>query len=117
VRLEEIAKHLGLERLTPELAEEHVVDVEHAHASDLLSDILAFAPPRGVALTIQAHLNAVAVAVHARQAAVIFTSDRRPADDVVARAIEERLPLFLARQGTFDVAGRLYELGVRGRIE
>ena len=117
MRLDEIAKRLELENLTPELEASLGEDVVRAHASDLLSDILAFAPPGGVALTIQAHLNAIAVAVHARQVAVIFTSDRRPPDDVVARAIEERLPLFSARQGTFDVAGRLYELGVRGRIE
>jgi hypothetical protein len=112
-----MAKRLGLENLTPELDAELGADVARAHASDLLSDILAFAPPGGVALTIQAHLNAVAVAVHARQSAVVFTSGRRPPEDVVARAVEEHLPLFCSPQGTFDVAGKLYELGLRGRLE
>jgi predicted transcriptional regulator len=111
--LKQIAAVMELESLTPELKAD--ADVRAAHASDLLSDVLANAPSGGVLLTLQVHLNVVAVALHAAQAAVIFTSDMKPDEAVRERAVAEGLPLFATSQSTFDVAGRLYALGLRGR--
>lgn len=110
--LARIQHALGLDCLTPGLDLER--EVSAAHASDLLSDVLANAPAGGVLLTIQVHLNVVAVALHAQQAAVIFTWGMRPEEAVVRRAVEEGLPLFTASASTFEAAGRLYALGVRG---
>lgn len=113
--LSQIVGALDLERLTPADAERERVVVESAHASDLLSDVLANAPRGGVVLTIQAHLNVVAVALNADQAAVIFTSGFVPDQGVRDRAAAEGMPLYATRLSTFDVSGRLYELGLRGR--
>lgn len=110
--LAQIQHALGLGCLTPGLSLER--EVTAAHASDLLSDALANAPAGGVLLTIQVHLNVVAVALHAQQAAVIFTWGMQPDEAVVKRAVEEGLPLFAASASTFEVAGQLYALGVRG---
>ena len=110
--LAQIQHALGLGCLTPGL--DLGREVAAAHASDLLSDALANAPAGGVLLTIQVHLNVVAVALHAGQAAVIFTWGMQPEETVVKRAIEEGLPLFAAAASTFEVAGQLYALGVRG---
>ena len=111
--LKQIAAAVELENLTPEL--DASAGVSSAHASDLLSDVLANAPTGGVLLTIQVHLNVVAVALHAAQAAVIFTSGMRPDEAVRAKAAAEQLPLYGTAQSTFDLAGRLYALGIRGR--
>lgn len=113
MKLAQIAASLDLRTLTPEL--ESAAEVSSGHASDLLSDVLANAPTGGVLLTIQVHLNVVAVALHAAQAAVIFTSGMLPDDAVRAKAVEEKLPLYASDQSTFDLAGRLYALGLRGR--
>jgi predicted transcriptional regulator len=110
--LAQIQHALGLGCLTPGLDLER--EVTSAHASDLLSDALANAPAGGVLLTIQVHLNVVAVALHAQQAAVIFTWGMQPDETVVKRAVEEGLPLFAASSSTFEIAGQLYALGVRG---
>jgi hypothetical protein len=110
--LAQIQHALGLGCLTPGL--DLGREVSSAHASDLLSDALANAPAGGVLLTIQVHLNVVAVALHAQQAAVIFTWGMQPDETVVRRAVEEGLPLFAAAASTFEVAGELYVLGVRG---
>jgi predicted transcriptional regulator len=110
--LAQIQHALGLGCLTPGL--DLGREVTSAHASDLLSDALANAPAGGVLLTIQVHLNVVAVALHAQQAAVIFTWGMQPDEAVVNRAIEESLPLFVAAASTFEIAGQLYTLGVRG---
>jgi len=114
--LKEIASTMGFESLTPGLAGSGPsADVSRAHVSDLLSDVLANAPAGGVLLTIQVHMNVIAVALHAGLAAVVFTSDMKPEEAVRAKAEAEGLPLFSTAQSSFDAAGRLYALGLRGR--
>jgi hypothetical protein len=118
MRLNEIARTLGLETLTPTIADgpagSEARQVGRAHASDLLSDVLANAPAGGLLLTIQVHMNVIAVALHAGLSAVVFTSGMVPDDGVRAKAAQENLPLFTTTQSTFDVAGRLYAMGLRG---
>ena len=113
--LGELTETMSLEILTPELAEKSVEVVTSAHVSDLLSDVLGNAPAGGILLTIQVHMNVVAVALHAGLAAVIFTSGMKPDESVRLRAVQEGLPLLATAQSTFDAAGRLYTLGLRGR--
>jgi hypothetical protein len=117
MRLDELAQALELKELTPRAsaaAEEGGGDVTRGYASDLLSDVLAHAPAGGLLVTLQVHLNVVAVASHAGLRAVIFSCGRMPDDDIVGRAAEEGLTLYSTPADTFDVVGRLHELGVRG---
>jgi len=114
MKLSDIGKSLGLEELTPALGAGSDVEVAGAHASDLLSDVLANAPSGGVLLTIQVHMNVVAVALHAGLKAVIFTSGMTPDEAVRSKAAGENIRLYAAREATFDVAGKLYALGLRG---
>lgn len=114
MRLCDIAQQLGLRCLTPQLHEALQAEVTRGHASDLLSDVLANAPRGAVAVTLQVHLNVVAVAAHADLAGVILTAGRDPDEQVIARAVAERIPLFASDENTFEVVGRLYALGIRG---
>jgi hypothetical protein len=113
--LKQIAESLRLTALSPEVALDDAAELRSAHASDLLSDVLANAPSGGLLLTIQVHLNVIAVALHAGLRGVIFTSGLEPDEEVRAKAREEGLPLFGTTESTFDVAGQLYALGIRGR--
>jgi hypothetical protein len=113
MKLTELAAKLGLDCLTPEVAPA-VADLSGGYVSDLLSDVLANAPKGGVLVTVQVHLNVIAVAVHAELAAVIFAADRMPDDAVRARAVEEGIGLYLSKATAFEIVGKLYELGVRG---
>jgi predicted transcriptional regulator len=117
MNLNQIAAALGLQSLAPASEESLQVEISRAHASDLLSDVLANAPSGGVLLTIQVHLNVIAVALHAAQAAVIFTSGMVPEEAVRNKATEEGIPLFSTDESTFDTAGRLYAMGIRGQHE
>jgi hypothetical protein len=117
MNLKQIADALVLENLTPELPVDESKDIEGGYCSDLLSDVLAHAPRGGVLITIQVHMNVIAVAVHAELAAVIFASDRAPDDDVRRMAATEGVVLYRSPQCGFDVAGRLYALGLRGTHE
>lgn len=113
--LQQIARRLDLAPLNPQVTLDASREIGRAHASDLLSDVLANAPGGGLLLTIQVHLNVIAVAVHAGLSAVVFTSGLNPEPEVLQKAAIEGLPLFGTRESTFDVAGRLYALGLRGR--
>jgi hypothetical protein len=115
MNLRGIADNLSLENLTPGLPFSDDAPITQAHASDLLSDVLAHAPAGGVLLTIQVHMNVIAVAVHAGLRAVIFASGMKPADDVRARAVEEGIALFSTPETTFDAGGKLYAMGLRGK--
>jgi hypothetical protein len=90
------------------------IEITRGYASDLLSDVLANAPAGGVLVTLQVHLNVIAVASHAGLQAVIFSCGRVPDEEVIERAHEEGLALFVSASDTFGIVGRLYDLGVRG---
>lgn len=114
MKLKELAEKLKLQNLTPELDNQSQADVVNGFASDLLSDVLANAPSGGVLVTIQAHMNVLAVALHADLAAVIFASGRLPDSDMIRKAVEEGIPLFSSKADAFELAGQLYQLGIRG---
>lgn len=115
MKLNDIAEELGLRNLTPEIAADRLPDVSGGHAADLLSDVLVNAPKGGVLVTIQVHLNVIAVASHAGLAGVIFASGRTPEENLRQKAIEEGIALYCSEEPTFDIVGKLYGLGLRGR--
>jgi len=114
MRLEDIARQLGFIELTPEVTGARDAEIERGYASDLLSDVLAHAPEGGLLVTLQVHLNVIAVASHAELAGVVFAGGRKPEDDVLAKAAGEGLALYSSAEDTFDIVGRLYTLGVKG---
>jgi len=113
--IREIARQLNLENLTPEIESKQPMNVSRGHSCDLLSDVLAHAPPGGVLVTIQIHLNVVAVAVHAELSAVIFAGGMIPEEPVKKKAEEGGILLYSTKESTFDIVGKLYALGLRGK--
>lgn len=117
MNLHEIAQELSLESLTPESSVDGTHAVTGGYASDLLSDVLAHAPRGGVLVTVQVHMNVIAVSMHAELAGVIFASGRRPEGPLIEKAAKEGIALYVSGESTFDVAGKLYALGLRGPHE
>jgi hypothetical protein len=113
VKLDELADALKLTRLTPSL-DVGEVDVTEGYVSDLLSDVLANSQEGAVLVTVQVHMNVIAVAVHAGLAAVIFAAGRSPDKLVLDKAVEEGVSLFVSDNSAFEIAGRLYNLGIKG---
>jgi predicted transcriptional regulator len=109
-----IAQQLDLTYLTPDLQLDNSHDITSGHVSDLLSDVIANAPGDGVLVTIQVHMNVIAVALHADVAAVIFAGGMEPDDNVKNRAVQEEIPLFSSKKSSFDIVGQLYAAGLRG---
>ena len=114
MNLSDIARALELDPLTPEVRPDSAAQLTGGYVSDLLSDVLANGPAGGVLVTIQVHMNVVAVAVHAELAAVIFAAGRRPEADVCRKAAEAGIALYASNASAYEIVGRLYELGLRG---
>lgn len=84
------------------------------YASDLLSDVIGHGRKGDLWVTMQVHPNIVAVAVLKDLAAIILVNGREPAPETLEQAGREKVTLLGARAGAFDIAGRLYELGLKG---
>lgn len=114
MNLAQIADVLGLENLTPEIDLDATPDIASGYASDLLSDVLAHAPHGGLLITVQVHLNVIAVSVHAELSAVIFALGRKPDEATREKAAEEGVCLLASNEPAFEIVGKLYEMGLRG---
>ncbi len=87
-------------------------EVKGGYCGDLLSEIMANAPPGCVWLTVQGHQNIVAVAVLREMAAVVLTGGRNPDEETVRKADQEEIPILIWPHSAYDLAGRLYAAGV-----
>ena len=86
-----------------------------AYASDLLSDVMANSREGDLWITLQKHVNIVAVAQLNGISAIALVNNRKPEPDTVARAEETGVAIISTPLQAFDAAGVLYARGVRGR--
>ncbi len=110
--LEEIVKKLGLEAVSSVPMANRAVT--GGYAADLLSCAMKGAKKDYLWVTLQSHLNVVAVASLLNLAGVIVTEGHRPDPETIARAEQEKVPLIVTPKTTFTVVGELTSLGVRG---
>ncbi len=87
-------------------------EIEGGYAGDLLSDVMANSAHGDVWVTMQVHVNTVAVAVLKELAGIVIVQGREPAEDTLRKAREENVVILKSRQSTFEVVGKLYELGI-----
>lgn len=108
MRLKEIIESLELEVFCGGNLEEK--NVSGGYVSDLLSDVMGNGEKDEVWITMQSHMNVVAIASLKELSAVIFVSGIEPAEAVVRKAEEEGIALLGTELSTFSIAGRMYQL-------
>ena len=89
-------------------------EVTRGYASDLLSDVLANGEEGDLWITLQVHQNIVAVASMKNLAGIILVNGREPEEDTIEKAQAENIVIMVTELPTFELAGRLYELGITG---
>ena len=110
--LKEIIERLNLQAVSSApLANQSVAG---GYAADLLSCAMKGAKKDYVWVTLQSHLNVVAVASLLNLAGVIITEGNRPDHETIARAEKEGVVLMVTPKTTYTVVGELTLLGVRG---
>lgn len=88
-------------------------EVRGGYCGDLLSDVMANSRSGDLWLTIQSHQNILAVAVLKEIAGIVLVNGRRPDDDTKARAEQEGIPILLSPISAYELAGMLYNAGIR----
>jgi len=83
------------------------------YASDLLSCVMAGAKSDGLWVTLQAHLNIIAIAALLELSAIIITENAQVEPAVVQKANDQGVTLFATPLSTFEVVGKLWGLGLR----
>jgi hypothetical protein len=83
------------------------------YTSDLLSCVMAGAKGNYLWITLQAHLNIVAVAALLEVAAIIITENAQPDPATIAKANEQGVVLLSTPKTTYEIDGRLWEMGIR----
>ncbi|MBN1570462.1 MAG: serine kinase [Acidobacteria bacterium] len=90
-------------------------EIQGGYASDLLSDVMGNSREGDIWVTMQKHVNVVAVAQLNNLAAIVLVNGRTPESDTAVRAEEIGIPIISTPLQAFDVIGILYSLGIRGR--
>jgi len=113
MKLQEIVDSLSLVVKT---ASAHLTkEVTGGYVSDLLSDVMANTKDGYVWITLQTHQNIVAVATLKELSGIILVNNRTPEPDTLKKAEEEGLPIMVSSLPAFEIAGLLYNLGLRCR--
>jgi hypothetical protein len=82
------------------------------YSSDLLSCVMAGAKKGQLWITLQAHLNIVAVAALNELTAIIITENAQPDAASIAKANQQDVILLSTARSTYEVNGRLWEMGI-----
>lgn len=106
--IKDIVEELKLKVLAGE--DKYDTEVTGAYASDLLSDVLGNALKGNAWITMQTHVNIIAVASLKELAAIIIVNGGKPDENVLKRAEIEGVVVLSTEQRSFTICGRLYKI-------
>lgn len=104
----EIVEKIGLKVLNKLWDKE----IEGAIVSDMVSDVMAWAKPRNIWVTVQTHKNVVAAANLVDIAAVIVTHGKTVPQDTLEMANRVEISILSTDLFTYELVGKLHEAGV-----
>lgn len=112
MKMHEIEELLGFSPLTVsgDLA---FKEIKTAYMSDLLSCVMSRGGDRSLWITLISNINIIAVAKLLDIPVIIITEDAMPDTATIERAKAENVSLFSTSMGNFEVAGKLWDLGIR----
>ena len=110
--VKDLAEKFGMTVHDPDMDLER--KIARGYASDLLSDVIAHAEEGDVWITLQVHMNIVAVASMKDLAGIILIGGRKPNRDTVEKASEEGIPILTSDLPAYELIGRLYAAGIPG---
>jgi hypothetical protein len=112
MKLREIVKKLNLDVKSGEARLNS--DVNRGYVSDLMSDVIANTKKGDLWITLQVHINIVAIATMKELSGIILINSRQPEAATLEKAKSGNIPILVSQLPAFEVAGRLYGLGITG---
>jgi len=87
-------------------------NIESGYTGDLLSVVMGKAKKNCVWITIQSHINIIAVATLVEVACIIVAEGFKVEEDTINKANEEGIPILISKESSFEVAKKLFKLGL-----
>jgi predicted transcriptional regulator len=92
-------------------------EVTSVFAADVMSDLLAFGKAGSLLLTRMTSPQLIRTSDILDLVAIVMVRGNVPAQDVLQLAGELNIPILSTRYVLYESVGRLYEMGLRSRIE
>jgi hypothetical protein len=100
-------------KLTPMFETEENIEVEGVYIGDLLSIVMSKAKKNYVWITIQTHINVVAVAELLDLGCIIVVENMEITDETIVKAKEIGIPIFKTTESAYNVACRMCNMGIK----
>ena len=108
MKLSEVVEKLSLDVKT--VNDSLQKEVTGVYVSDLLSDVMANSNEGNIWVTLQTHLNIVAVAGLKNLTGIIIVNNRQPEKEITEKAGFEKVTIMTTSLPAFEVAGKLYQM-------
>lgn len=108
MKFEAIITKLNLDVLTAK--DKLDAELSGGYTSDLLSDVIANSREGNIWITLQTHQNIIAVARLKELAGIILVNNRKPDEETLKKAEEEKVPVCVTDESAFQISGKLYKL-------
>ncbi len=113
MKVSELQALIGAENLTPEIAEDR--EITCGYTCDLLSWVMAHGDEGMAWVTVQTHLNVIAVAVLSDMACVVLPENIRMEADSLQKARDEGMAVLTSPLTAYEICGKLSAEGVPGK--
>ena len=113
MRVSELQALIGAENLTPEITEDK--EITCGYTCDLLSWVMAHGDEGMAWVTVQTHLNVIAVAVLSDMACVVLPEGIRMEAESLQKARDEGMAVLTSPLTAYEICGKLAAEGVPGK--
>lgn len=80
------------------------------YTSDLLSDVMGSIQEKMIWITLQTHVNVMAIASLREIAAIIMVKGLSPDANTIEHSNNEGIPILGTKEETFEITGKIYQL-------
>ena len=115
MKVSELAALIDAKSLTPGVTEDK--EVLCGYTCDLLSWVMAHGCEGMALITVQTHMNVVAVAALAEMACVILPENIDMPESILEKATDEGLRVLKSPLSAYTICGRMMEKGVPEKAE
>jgi predicted transcriptional regulator len=92
-------------------------EVHWGYCCDLLSRVMSKGKKGGLWITVQTHMNIVAVAVLTEIACIIIPEGIQVEEEVLKKAEDEKVVILSSDMTAFELAGKLYQMGIESQSQ
>ncbi len=100
-------------KLTPMCEKDEKIEIEGVYIGDLLSIVMSKAKKNYAWITIQTHINIVAVAELLELSCIIVVENMEVDDDTLNKAKELNIPIFKTSESAYQMACKMWEMGIK----